>query len=472
MSKFYICEEKFLNDAKRIENVQRAIKDANNKVLNIKNGLGALSLPGIAGVLEAISMKLIKEASNTGLLHSTGITISELYKKTEETISGNTVWNKLKNFLDDLILTKEERQDIQNQIDQLTGPYTYEDDYGTQRVDVFKMSEEERQELIDLYEKLHPDYAKDMDKCLKPLKDEGYDDDIMNIKAIAYTAPEPYRSMYLENVGDVNIADLHYDKTKAQNYNSGIDVDNDGKADGGIRFNIDDKWDSDLSKRYTTFFHESGHAIDDIIADGKPGGDYYTQSYKDDYGDHLTDTLQSDVRSAIGDYVNDYLKDSDLNPIEQMVVRNRITNEIMGCFDEKYDYPVMDDCKIFGKEILSADDMQDLLDSTVTAVKNDNIGPSSDVMGGYTGNLLRNGNGHSAIRVNDDGSLSNYWVNGSDESGTFVPNEDDFYSGQQEKEFWAEKFAAEMTGNKDELDGIDGRLDNGTEFMENMIADI
>lgn len=80
---------------------------------------------------------------------------------------------------------------------------------------------------------------------------------------------------------------------------------------------------------------------------------------------------------------------------------------------------------------------------------------SSDIYGGFTGNLLRNGSGHD--EVNENGRV--YWIEGSysNNSGHIAPlYELDGTLGykSQESEFFAEYFAAYMVNNQDDLDSL------------------
>ncbi|MDO5127343.1 MAG: hypothetical protein Q4D54_06315 [Eubacteriales bacterium] len=485
MAEFYLNEEGLRNEIERLDGVKDALSGAVRTMVNMKIQIGLLSDLKVQAALDKIILQAGRDIVRVRSIQLAGRMILRRFRWAEDVISGNTVFDRIAQWFDDLFLTPEERAEIQAEIDQLLASYTYTDTYGVTRVDVYSMSPDEREQLVELYEQLHPGDARNMDTCLQPLADEGYNDDITYIKAIAYTAPEPYRSIYLENVGDINIVDLHYDKNKSQNYKSGIDVDGDGVADGGIRFNIDERWSSDPRTRYNTFFHESGHAIDDLLADGHAGGDFLSRTYEDANGDRLTDALQTDVRNSIEHYVEDYTQGMELGPLEEKLVTAAITREIMTCYDYRYDYPVMNDLTIMGREILPASDMQDILDYTVTSIQTDNSGPSSDIMGGYSGNLLtdRNSSGrplsyHQAVSLSEqsDGTFvtTNYWVQGSGGSteSSFVPSGDYAYTGKQESEFWAENFSAQMTGNQTELNGIDGRLDTGRDYVVSMIDDI
>ncbi len=488
MSDFYVDTINLQKDTTMLEELASTVLSGSGKVTNIKNSLNGKIYKEVITSLDIISTNLKRSSNRIGELSDAGRLIVKKYNETEEIIGVNSTKNftrgdlfeKIVQLLDDLILTDSEREELENELDTLLSGYTNVDAYGVERVDIYSMTDDERKQLIEIYEKLNKNYAKNMDECLEPLKAEGYDDDITYIKAIAYTAPEPYRTVYLENVGEIKILDLHHDKNKSQCYAT-TDVDGDGKNETGLLFNIDECWNSDIKKRYVTFFHESAHAIDDIL-DGDVGdGNNYTYSYTNENGERLTDALQQDVKEKIGEAVEQHMKDKGLSDFEELIVKTHITKAIMNCYDYRYDYPVMEDCSFMENDILSAEQMQYILDNTVVDVSSANSGPSSDIHGGYSGNLLaakdKNGNllyYHEAVRPDSNNIFYSYWVEGTDASTstTFVPDTENgnvVYKNTQASEFWAENFAAQMTGNEFELNGINGRMDNGVEFLEGMI---
>ncbi len=146
------------------------------------------------------------------------------------------------------------------------------------------LDEEEKAFLIWYFEAKHPEYAQNMNTCLTPISDAKRDDIVTNIKLYAYMAPEPFRTVYLEMAGDIKIVDINYEKT--ENYSS---------SKGGISINVEDF-------NYTTFFHECGHMIDDLLADEG----WLTGSYKNQAGMTLSETLESEVRENIREYAEGY----------------------------------------------------------------------------------------------------------------------------------------------------------------------
>ena len=77
-------------------------------------------------------------------------------------------------------------------------------------------SNTEMDELINRFEKEHPEYAEKFDNLIASDKKKMLtEDDIRRIKYLAYTAEEPYRTIYLETlerytIGDSNMAEGAY----------------------------------------------------------------------------------------------------------------------------------------------------------------------------------------------------------------------------------------------------------------------
>ena len=115
-------------------------------------------------------------------------------------------------------------------------------------------SNSEMDELISKFEKEHPEYAKKLDELLASGKHNKLtEDDIRKIKYLAYTAEEPYRSIYLRLLGKYRIGEGNL--KKGAYYQPGEHT---------INFTYRNCFENDPRGEYTTFFHESGHAVDDL----------------------------------------------------------------------------------------------------------------------------------------------------------------------------------------------------------------
>lgn len=115
-------------------------------------------------------------------------------------------------------------------------------------------SNEEMQSLIDQFESEHPEDARELDRILSSGKNNKLtEEDILRIKYLAYTAEEPYRSIYLRYLDKYEIGDGNM---KEGAYYS--------PADQTINFTYKECFKQDPRGEYTTFFHESGHGVDDL----------------------------------------------------------------------------------------------------------------------------------------------------------------------------------------------------------------
>lgn len=420
----------------------------------IRNSLSS-TVPKAQHSVDTVMAEIQRECRAVRALKNVGEQIVAEVTATEIRICAvQAVKNKIQEFVDgvaqffdDLILTKEEREEIENEINDIL----------SKNPDVVNMSDEDKQHLIDLYEQLYPSQGKNMDSVLEPMLDAGYNEHAQNIKVLAYTAEEPYRSVFLDNVGDVNILDLDCDDT--QHYSSSTD---------GVYLDVD-AWKNEAhptTQTYTTFFHECSHAID--YHSGKDGVPY-TQTYKDASGNTLNDTIENNVRQDIRDSAENYLDGLGYSDEEKASITSEVEKAIMNCADihEPGSVPT-----------LSSTDAQDCYDAVVKDVSSTVYKSSSDIYGGMTGNTLNNGCWHPAVRTRDDGTKWSYWTNGTYDSATnsYVPNvEDDgslSYKPSIGKEFFAENMAAYMTGDTDEMKGIDVYSDDTRDYFNGLVNSI
>ena len=78
---------------------------------------------------------------------------------------------------------------------------------------VVRLKPEEKQEFVELYERMFPHDAINMCSICGILLNDGYprcEEDALNIKLLAYTANEPYKSIYIDNIHLVKGGNLHH----------------------------------------------------------------------------------------------------------------------------------------------------------------------------------------------------------------------------------------------------------------------
>ena len=270
---------------------------------------------------------------------------------------------------------------------------------------------EEKDKVIRDFERDHAKEVKKLDKFLRSGdSDDLTEDDIRNIKYLIYTAEEPYRSIYLNSVS----------KYKIKTTNSGGDA----LYTPGIHkvtYDYPECFGEDPRGPYTTFFHEGGHAIDDLSNVSKwLGSD--TEKFKVHsaaIGHEVT------VREAI-EYDVYYNRENkySITSIAHKIIDNG-TSGSRGNVDR-----VIEAFKAGNSSGLNKNDLE-----MYNAVKNEyfraNRGGAefeavSDIYGAVSNNVLVNGFGHP----------QDYWKGDETNAG---------------KELWAEYFSYHMAGDEESL---------------------
>lgn len=252
--------------------------------------------------------------------------------------------------------------------------------------DLLKTPAKDMDSFISDFEKKNPEVAKQFNKFLSGGKNNQIsEEDIRNIKYLAYNAEEPYRSIYLKNLSKFKIsnADLNggaYYKPVFHNLN----------------YSYPDDFKSDPRGPYTTVFHECGHAIDDLSDETKWWGSD-TENFKirsDAMGKEVTlrEAIEYDV------YYNTN------NPHSVTSIANQVISE--GKFGSRGNVDkVIAAFKSGNTSRLSNDDLN--LYNVVINQHNRTTGKSaqyeavSDVYGGVSHNALRTNYGHD----------TDYWNN-------------------------------------------------------------
>ena len=132
-------------------------------------------------------------------------------------------------------------------------------------------------------------------------------------------------------------------------------------------------------KYYSTFFHESGHAIDCL-------NNISVDSNRDAI-------IEEEVKNRITDKLNECPEFSGLSDAEKEKYRNLIVN----CIMNEYDYENNNlDIAFIIKELgldLNSDQAQKMYNYVVDELRKDIKGPAADAYGCFTGNTI--GAGHS-----------------------------------------------------------------------------
>ena len=275
-----------------------------------------------------------------------------------------------------------------------------------------EVTEEDKNRFIKLYETYHAEETKALDNFLSKLSEE----EIREVKYYIYTAPEPYRSIYLENyekytIGNVAGKDTGYFSP----YFNTVNVDMPAEP-GNPR------------GPFVTFFHESGHAIDYHFQND---GTYYSMTYRNKDGKSLQDMIKLDVTNNVKDVIAQKTTDK--------VIQDHLLDYIMGADPSK-----LKDLTAQEKTVLSS--IQSQYKSDIDGAVNE---APSDIYGGITNNIISGGYGHWK---------STYWY--QDGSPTYA----------QSRELWAEYYSYCATGDTDNLEALTKYFPNAREFLDEMAA--
>jgi len=174
---------------------------------------------------------------------------------------------------------------LDKRIDEIKSKYT--------GMDVTDVDAIERDLMVKYYEARHPDNAKKIKEFLTPVSKCGsHDDEIQDIKYLAYASPEPYHFVFFKYLPKINIREHHESGTQyfqvgpIGGKNVYIDIGRVITESGGPGNAI-------YPGGYTVFFHEIGHAIDYIIGDGK----YCSVSLNDEIVQDVEDNLRAYIAS-------------------------------------------------------------------------------------------------------------------------------------------------------------------------------
>lgn len=288
------------------------------------------------------------------------------------------------------------------------------------------VSSEQKEEVIRNFEEKHSEEVKNLNVFLHSGdSDDLTETDIREMKYLIYTAEEPYRSIYLNSVSKYKInttdsgGNAYYQPWRHK-----------------VTYSYPDSFGEDPRGDYTVFFHECGHAIDDLSDKAKwIGSD--TESfrvYNDEIGKEVTlrEAIEFDV------YFNPN------NPHSMTSIANSLMSDggkgSQGNIDN-----VIRAFQLGSSESLSKEDL-----ALYNAVRNQHLRTTgtnesyeavTDVYGGVSHNTLRGGGyGHDNV----------YW-------------EDKNKAGM---ELWAEYFSYNMTKNQDSLGHLVEYFPEASKVME------
>lgn len=274
------------------------------------------------------------------------------------------------------------------------------------------VTDEDKDEFIRIYEHYNVDLKLKLEDLISELSEEHQ----REIKYFIYSASEPYRSIYLNELESYTIGNTSGDDTGYfTSWNNTINVDMTEEP-------------TNPRGPYTTYFHESGHAIDYNYNDD---GSFYSLTYRDSNGRSLQDVIYDDVRNNLVGTIARYTSDP--------ATQQHLLDYIMGA-------------KQVDISTLSATE-QSLLRSIQAYYKTDMGGAvneaCSDIYGGVTSNIIVGSYGHWS---------DSYWYN-SNGSAT----------GSQSKELFAEYYSYCMTGNEESMASFEAHFPEAKKYLDEMV---
>ena len=301
-----------------------------------------------------------------------------------------------------------------------------------------KISNEYKDEYVELYESLNQEDAKILDQVLSD--PDLTADEIRDIKFITYTAPEPYKSIYIQHIKEYEVI-VYTEGTEEADGNTGSFyykekihlVDSDATFFGNAR------------GPYNTFFHESGHAIDDYESTRSP---MLSREYKYD-GKSLNDIIADDVSNYVSEYIDETYPNLKADQKEQIMRSLNLTD------DATYEYGGTE----IGDKALDQYRREIVSHMNGTDLSGQQHEAASDVFGGITNNAIVGTYGHrkDSSEAGDDYT---YWY----KEGTAT--------NAQTSELWAEFYAAQMTQDEVALASIKEHFPNAYPALEALARDM
>ena len=304
-----------------------------------------------------------------------------------------------------------------------------------------KISSEYKDEYVDMYESLNQEDAKILDQVLSD--PDLTADEIRDIKFITYTAPEPYKSIYIEHIKKYEVIVFTIGSEEADGNEGSVYYSSSGKI---FLVDADSTFFRNQLGPYNTFFHESGHAIDDYE---NPDSIMLSREYE--YGEKsLNDIIADDVTNYVSEYIDEEFPNLTESQKEQIMRSLNLTD------DATYEYGGQE----IGDKTLDQYRQDIIRHMNFTDLRGPENEAASDVYGGITNNALLGSYGHFK-KPAQDGSEYTYWY-----------SQDGQATNKQTSELWAEFFAAQMTQDEVALESIKKHFPNAYDAMEAMARDM
>lgn len=384
--------DKVNQNVRELKDVAGELKVIESDLTGVEQRLGVFPQDSMARIRRSVAAKRRQIDYSRRKVDSLGDSLTSIaaaYREAEEDLCGpgGNIWDRIHDWIKDAV--------------------------GEQDAPPREPTRQEKIDAIIGFEKKHVVDAARFNTFLESGDSDSLtEDDIINIKYIVYSAKEPYRSIYLDQISKykINTTDsgggAYYQPWKHK-----------------VTYDYPDCFGEDPRGPYTTFFHECGHAVDDLADRSKwVGSDTEKfKSYSDAMGKKVT------LREAI-EYDVYYNTDNDhsITSIADRVIAegklgsNGSTEQVIKAFQSGSPDGLGKDDRLLYMRVKNEYRRVTEGGELYEAV--------SDVYGGMSGNQLRTGYGHD----------TEYW--------------DD--KNMPGAELWAEYFSYQMTGNEACLDKV------------------
>lgn len=315
--------------------------------------------------------------------------------------------------------------------------------------DVNSMDKEMLQEYVLIYEILHPEDGEKLDN-LWEADQVLTDDDELKIKYIAYTAEEPYRTVYFKYLDQYEMGIIGREDGACYK----VSTNRIYFADGITAFS------QDARGPYTTWFHESGHATDSNAEEGSDFYCYNYQIYVEAFGREVT--LQEVIYEDVYQNIREAIEDHTI--VEEETVRVEI---ILDTFRYGIDESQLTEAELHVRKAVI-----EYYDDTLTGPVNE---AACDVYGGVTNlEIGRNtGYGHRPGRYDDnEKKLSDEEYQKVIDSYRYWYDANGNATLAQSKELVAEYFSYHMTGNTAALESLEEHFPQAIQVLDQMFMDM
>lgn len=272
----------------------------------------------------------------------------------------------------------------------------------------YNTKQNEKRKYIEVFEAVYPEHKKNMNHFFDTIKDK-HKTDIENIKVIVYSADEPYRSMFLDNVKYAHwghtspYVEDEETKNKFAFYSS---------EDGTINIDITTNKNSFLDDprgQYATFFHEYGHFLDDRYCEDIDGkAVFFTENYVAQNGKTLAQNIDSDVKEIVTIRVRETFPQYTDDRVEQ--ITKRLVEGNLPNYPDHDDDSIRQDAitvqtKIYNELISAkADGPSDAYDGSTNYYRDGSFGQNSTETGKGVSGLYQHGDTYY-YNLNDKGEM-------------------------------------------------------------------